>query len=85
MKHTPWKVSNHKDETTHSYIVDHSNQYFIGTIIQKEDAEYIVQCVNSHEELMEALKKSHACATVRDDGLCDGCYVSEAIQKAESK
>lgn len=40
---------------------------------------------SSHDELLEALKKSHACATVRDDGSCDGCFVSEAIQKAEGK
>ncbi len=33
----------------------------------------------------EALKKSHACATVRDDGSCDGCYVSEALSNATGK
>lgn len=37
---------------------------------------------SSHEGLVEALKRSHACATVRDDGTCDGCFVSEALKKA---
>jgi len=27
----------------------------------------------------EALARSHACATLRDDGTCDGCFVSEAL------
>ena len=30
-------------------------------------------------ELAKALKRSHACATLRDDGICDGCFVSEAL------
>jgi len=29
------------------------------------------------------LHKSHMCATLRDDGTCEGCYVSEAIHKIE--
>lgn len=37
------------------------------------------------DELLEALKRSHGCATLRTDGTCDGCFVSEAIQKAEGK
>ena len=29
--------------------------------------------------LEAALTRAHACPTVRDDGECDGCYVSEAL------
>lgn len=29
--------------------------------------------------LKEALYRAHACATRRDDGTCDGCFVSEAL------
>lgn len=29
--------------------------------------------------LEAALEKAHACATVRDDGECEGCFVSEAL------
>lgn len=31
--------------------------------------------------LIDALKKAHACATLRDDGTCDGCFLSEALEK----
>lgn len=36
-------------------------------------------------ELLAALKKAHACATLQDDGTCLGCFVSEAIAKAEGR
>lgn len=36
-------------------------------------------------ELLEALKRAHACATLADDGTCLGCFVSHAIAKAEGK
>jgi len=29
--------------------------------------------------LEQALVKAHSCATLRDDGTCDGCFVSEAL------
>jgi hypothetical protein len=29
-----------------------------------------------------ALVKAHACATLRDDGTCDGCFVSAALSPA---
>ena len=35
------------------------------------------------DEARDALKRSHACATVKDDGSCEGCFVSEALQKIE--
>jgi hypothetical protein len=34
-------------------------------------------------DLLDALKRAHACATVDNDGNCLGCFVSEAIAKAE--
>jgi hypothetical protein len=27
----------------------------------------------------KALRKAHGCATIREDGTCDGCFVSEAL------
>lgn len=29
------------------------------------------------------LRKSHCCATLRDDGTCEGCHVSEALREIE--
>lgn len=36
-------------------------------------------------ELLSALKEAHSCATLRDDGTCMGCFVSEVIDKAEGR
>lgn len=33
--------------------------------------------------LTGALAKAHLCPTIRNDGTCDGCFVSEALAKAE--
>lgn len=33
--------------------------------------------------LTQALRRAHACATLRADGTCDGCYVSDALQPVE--
>ena len=30
--------------------------------------------------LREALRRAHSCATGRDGGTCDGCFVSEALR-----
>jgi hypothetical protein len=34
------------------------------------------------EELAEVLRRAHACATLREDGTCEGCFVSEALRSA---
>ena len=34
------------------------------------------------EGLEGALRRAHACATLREDGTCEGCFVSEALQAA---
>lgn len=34
-------------------------------------------------EAREALQQAHACATVRSDGTCDGCFVSDALRGLE--
>lgn len=31
-------------------------------------------------QLREALQRAHACGTLREDGTCDGCFVSEALE-----
>lgn len=31
------------------------------------------------DALERALRQAHACATMRDDGTCDGCFVSDAL------
>ena len=33
-------------------------------------------------ELEQALGRAHACATVKEDGTCDGCVVSAALKPA---
>lgn len=35
--------------------------------------------------LEAALERSHACATVREDGECDGCFISEALATCPSE
>jgi len=35
--------------------------------------------------LREALVRAHCCATIRKDGNCDGCFVSEALADTENK
>lgn len=51
MKHLPWKVSDVKDESTHSYIEDETGKYFIGTIIQNDNARFICLAVNNIERV----------------------------------
>lgn len=84
MKHTktPWKISND------TQIIDVKGNIVAQTLISSEvpsfeNAEFIVRAVNIHYKLLEALKKSHACATIQEDGSCGGCFVSEAIANAE--
>lgn len=38
--------------------------------------------MNPLEGLRGALARAHACATLRADGTCDGCFVSEALENA---
>lgn len=35
-------------------------------------------------QLETALRLAHACATLRPDGTCDGCFVSEALSEERS-
>ncbi len=35
--------------------------------------------------LAEALTRAHSCATLRSDGTCDGCFVSEALTKGDAR
>jgi hypothetical protein len=47
----------------------------------KANAAYIVKCVNSHEELLEALKEAHA--MLENIGIEKGQYYGKAINKVE--
>lgn len=40
--------------------------------------EYILVCAE-RDKIQKALRRAHSCATLRDDGTCDGCFVSEAL------
>lgn len=78
----PWRLTNHNQVNSDGLWEINSKGRFIAECSTKEDAKYICLAVNSHEGLVEALKRSHACATVKDDGSCEGCFVSEALKKA---
>lgn len=78
----PWKV--HLNSYWHWHEIS-SNDQPVAQTKNQEDAEYICLAVNSHEGLVEALKKSHACATVKDDGSCEGCFVSKALKAAQEE
>ena len=47
------------------------------------DAIFLIRAVNAHEALVAALRQAHDCATLREDGTCDGCFVSAALKRAE--
>lgn len=34
--------------------------------------------------LVDTLRRAHACPTVKNDGTCDGCFVSEALVEVAS-
>lgn len=41
-----------------------------------------IEELNAERDMLRAaLKRAHACATLRDDGTCDGCFVSEALKE----
>lgn len=33
-----------------------------------------------YHDVVVLLTKAHQCATLRDDGTCDGCFISEALE-----
>lgn len=88
--------SKHGDEVTHTGL-GHLSSSRSGEA--EANAAFIVEAVNSFaaqqetisqqretiEALAEALRAVHACPTVRDDGSCDGCAMSEALQKANQQ
>jgi len=112
MKHTPtpWKVIKNKEEDRYEvYGSDSKDQNacdwimcdetYYPTAPTIEDAEYIVQCVNSHDELLEACKAlikqlriqarlAHGAGgdiSVHEDNYKVWQQAEEAIQKAEGK
>lgn len=46
-------------------------------------AKYYVDLLQKEKDkvlkLKEVLKQAHACATLKEDGTCGGCFVSEAL------
>lgn len=93
MKHTPtpWTLDEYKYELEYDYKISmQGGRYCLLAGISKENAEYIVQCVNSHDELLEALKQTDATlVSVHNSGHFDLTVrieqVRKAIQKAEGK
>ena len=85
----PWKATlNAFVNDSYVYIIQKDLSIADGNIatVQKmANAEYICIAVNSHDGLVMALKRSHACATVKDDGSCEGCFVSEALKAADGE
>ena len=85
----PWKATlNAFVNDSYVYIIKKDSYISDGKVAVVDnmtDAEYICRAVNSHEGLVMALKRSHACATVKDDGSCEGCFVSEALKAADGE
>lgn len=51
-----------------------------------EDAILVLATRARHSRiLLHILKLAHSCATVRDDGSCGGCYISDAISAYEKE
>lgn len=51
-----------------------------------EDAILVLATRARHSRiLLHVLKLAHACATVRDDGSCGGCFISDAVEAYERK
>lgn len=79
---TPWHI--HKTSPENRIYIENSQGMLISEILQrqempdfsKERAAYIVKCVNSHEQLVEALKAAeeiinHRCT---DRSTCNYCF-----------
>lgn len=68
------EVPPHPSLWFHPWMLPYENHKGCGC---GEDIEYIP--ASALLMVREALKRAHACATLRDDGTCDGCFVSEAL------
>jgi hypothetical protein len=69
-------------ERYHEFVKDAENtpEYWQGAYEVVGDELTAARCeVNA---LRGALTKAHACATLRPDGTCDGCFVSDALSVA---
>lgn len=94
MKHTPtpWSINTVDDyasygKPTHMEII-HDGKYNKCFVFDKEDAEFIVRAVNSHEELLEAAKDMmKVIEELKGQAGIPKQYMKlfNAIQKAESK
>jgi hypothetical protein len=51
---------------------------------ERDHAREIADALYARERgLRAALEKAHACATLRDDGMCAGCFVSAALGRPD--
>jgi predicted butyrate kinase (DUF1464 family) len=50
---TPWRVNKHIDEDTANII--NNKEVSIALVNNKENAEYIIKCVNERKELINAI------------------------------
>lgn len=93
-KHTPgpWRIE-YSDSgnilVEFDYYDEHGNRHS-GNVCLVDAMRGPRNVANAHliaaaPELLEALKRAHACATLQSDGTCSGCFVSEAIAKAEGR
>ncbi len=66
---------------------DRSGRRILGTASQRfrEDSlrAKVIALQSDKSDLVKALKNAHCCATLRPDGTCAGCPISEAIAKAQ--
>lgn len=70
---TPWRTQD-KDNNTYPVsilaedrIVAYVLEHFDDKSLARTNAEYITQCVNSHEKLIEGCKKALTCASLNSD------------------
>ncbi len=77
---TPWKIEKHPNSLTSDYPIFDMDGEYLGDIDNKKDAQHIVKCVNSHDDLVQTLKEILIIAR-HEDFLCRDT-VMEITQEA---
>lgn len=94
-KHTPlpWVFEEIKENPRNTYRVFYTNIYepilddshYEETAPKKEDAEFIVRAVNSHYQMLEALKRCYTVFKMDEVDTAISMQVGMAISKAEGE